>query len=127
MKKRDKIIYGSGRLGSSILLQLVGFLSFYLYFEFFLLDPLLNGIANAIAKLVIAYSGFHMGYISDKTKSRWGRRKPFILIGAPSLAFTFIMLFIPHIFNLNIVKAFGITLSGNDLSLFIYLLIFSSN
>ncbi|MFX1451185.1 MAG: MFS transporter [Promethearchaeota archaeon] len=126
MKKRDKIIYGSGRLGSSILLQLVGFLSFYLYFEIFLLDPFLNGIANAIAKLVIAYSGFHMGYISDKTKSRWGRRKPFILIGAPSLAFTFIMLFIPHIFNLNIVKAFGITLSGNDFSLFIYLLIFSS-
>lgn len=126
MKKLDKIIYGSGRLGSSILLQLVGLLSFYLYFEIFRLDPFLNGVANAIAKLVIAFSGFYMGYISDKTKSRWGRRKPYILIGAPALAFTFIMIFIPHVFNLNITKFFGFSI-GNELALFIYLLIFLSS
>ncbi len=126
MKRIDKIIYGSGRLGSSILLQLVGFLVFYMYFEIFNLDPFLNGVANAIAMLVIAFSGFISGYWSDKTKSRWGRRKPYILIGAPILAFTFIMTFIPHIFNLNISKIFGLTIKGEDLALFIYLLIFRS-
>ncbi|MHA1298512.1 MAG: MFS transporter [Candidatus Helarchaeota archaeon] len=127
MKKIDKIIFGSGRLGSSILLQLVGFLSFYLYFEIFFLNSVLNGIANAIAMIVIAFSGFASGYWSDKTKSRWGRRKPFILIGAPILAFTFIMLFIPHVFGLNIVKFLGITVKGSDFPLFIYLLIFRSS
>ncbi|NVM04096.1 MAG: MFS transporter [Candidatus Helarchaeota archaeon] len=127
MKKRDKIIYGSGRFGSSLLLQLVGFLNFYLYFEIFLLDPWLNGVANAIAMLVIAYSGFHFGYISDKIKTRWGRRKPFILIGSPGLAITFIMLFIPHLFGLHIVKVLGFTVSGDDITLFIYKTIFISS
>ncbi|MHA1379495.1 MAG: MFS transporter [Candidatus Helarchaeota archaeon] len=127
MKKIDRIIFGSGRLGSSILLQLVSFLSFYLYFEIFFLDPFLNGIANAIAMVVIAFSGFLAGYWSDKTKSRWGRRKPFILIGSPILAASFILLFIPHVFGLNIVKVFGFTVKGSDLPLFLYLLIFRSS
>ena len=66
MKKIEKVIYGSGRFGSSLLLQLVGFLTFYLYFEIFMLDPILNGVANAFGKLTIAFSSFYFGFLSVK-------------------------------------------------------------
>ena len=36
-----------------------------------------------------------MGFVSDKMKTRWGRRKPWIAIGAPIFAFTFWMLLNP--------------------------------
>lgn len=126
MQKTEKIIYGSGRFGSSLLLNLVSFLTFYLYFEIFYLDPILNGVANAVGKFTIAFSGFIFGYQSDKTHTKIGRRKPFIIIGAPCLAISFILLYVPHIFGLNIIKLFGISI-GNEISLFIYLLFFISS
>ncbi len=123
MEKKDKIIYGSGRFGSSLLLDLVSFLSFYLYFEIFNLEPILSGIATGMGKFTIAFSGFFFGYISDKTNTKFGRRKPYILIGAPALAISFTLLFIPHIFGLNLIKILGVSL-GNEVLLFLYLLIF---
>ncbi|NVM04095.1 MAG: MFS transporter [Candidatus Helarchaeota archaeon] len=123
MEKKEKIIYGSGRFGSSLLLDLVSFLTFYLYFEIFNLAPILSGIATGLGKFTIAFSGFFFGYISDKTNTKFGRRKPYILIGAPALAISFILLFIPHIFGLNLIKILGISI-GNEIRLFIYLLIF---
>ncbi|MHA1379494.1 MAG: MFS transporter [Candidatus Helarchaeota archaeon] len=123
MEKKDKIIYGSGRFGSSLLLDLVSFLTFYLYFEIFNLPPILSGIATGLGKFTIAFSGFFFGYISDKTYTKFGRRKPYILVGAPALAISFVLLFIPHVFGLNIVKIFGFSI-GSDIALFIYLIIF---
>ncbi|MHA1298511.1 MAG: MFS transporter [Candidatus Helarchaeota archaeon] len=123
MEKKDKIIYGSGRFGSSLLLDLVSFLVFYLYFEIFHLEPILSGIATGLGKFTIAFSGFFFGYISDKTYTKLGRRKPYLIIGAPALAISFILLFIPHVFGLNITKIFGLSI-GNETALFVYLIIF---
>ena len=123
MNRRDKLIYGSGRFGSSLLLDLVSFITFYLYFEIFNLEPILSGIATGLGKFTIAFSGFFFGYISDKTNTKFGRRKPYILVGAPILAISFIMLFIPHKFGLHLTKILTISI-GNEISLFIYLIIF---
>ena len=99
VKTSNKIFYGLGRLGSTVLLSLVTLATIYVYTDYYNVPATLNGIANGIGKVVIAFSGFIMGYISDRTvHPRLGRRKPFITVGSFFLAFSFVMLFIPTYF-----------------------------
>jgi GPH family glycoside/pentoside/hexuronide:cation symporter len=46
------------------------------------LSPILVGIIGFIPRIFDAVSDPLMGYISDNTRSRWGRRRPYILMGA---------------------------------------------
>lgn len=46
------------------------------------MSPVLVGIIGFAPRIFDALSDPMMGYISDKTKSRWGRRRPYIFIGA---------------------------------------------
>lgn len=46
------------------------------------MDPVLVGIIAAVPRIFDAVSDPMMGYISDNTRTRWGRRRPYILIGA---------------------------------------------
>jgi GPH family glycoside/pentoside/hexuronide:cation symporter len=52
-------------------------------------------IAIALARSLDALTDPVMGWLSDHTHSRWGRRKPYIAIGLPFTAITFFMLFVP--------------------------------
>ncbi|MCZ6620156.1 MAG: MFS transporter [Gammaproteobacteria bacterium] len=47
------------------------------------------------ARLSDAFTDPLIGVLSDKTKSRWGRRKPWIVGGAPLLMLSLYMLFVP--------------------------------
>jgi len=56
------------------------------------------------ARLLEAISNPFYGYISDRTKSRWGRRKPFVMFLSPVLAVSFMAVWFPlsphpHIMN----------------------------
>ena len=46
------------------------------------MDPMLAGIVAAAPRVLDAITDPFMGFISDNTKSRWGRRRPYIFIGA---------------------------------------------
>lgn len=46
------------------------------------MDPVLVGIIGSVPRIFDAISDPMMGYISDNTRSRWGRRRPYIFIGA---------------------------------------------
>jgi len=93
-----KVAYGMGRFGSSFLLTLTGLTSFYIYGEFFSLNWLLAGVALAISYVVIGLTHWLTGYWSDRVETRWGRRKPFVAVGAPGLALTGFLLFVPNWF-----------------------------
>ncbi len=46
------------------------------------MDPFLVGLIAAIPRAFDAISDPMVGYISDNTRTRWGRRRPYIFIGA---------------------------------------------
>jgi GPH family glycoside/pentoside/hexuronide:cation symporter len=93
-----RIAFGMARFGSSFLLTLVSLTTFYVYGTVFELDWRLNGISLGISYLVIGLSHWLVGFYSDSIQTRYGRRKPFIIIGAPLLAIGAVCLYIPNFF-----------------------------
>ena len=52
-------------------------------------------LVKAIARAFDALTDPVMGWVTDHTRSRWGRRRPWMMIGAPLAALSFIALFAP--------------------------------
>lgn len=95
------LIYGMPRLSASMVLDTVDFGILFLYIVVYGLPPILSGIALAIGKLSIALGQFSMGWLSDRTKTKFGRRKPFMFFYAPLTAIAFICALLPMIFIQN--------------------------
>ncbi|RLE91018.1 MAG: hypothetical protein DRJ46_02990 [Thermoprotei archaeon] len=98
LSRGQKIAYGVARFGSTLFLSLFGFAGFYVYWDIFKLDPVRSGWINAAGKLTILVAGTVMGYVSDSIWTKWGKRKPFIITGAPMLAISGLLYFVPDPF-----------------------------
>jgi GPH family glycoside/pentoside/hexuronide:cation symporter len=92
LSRLTKLMYGSGDLGFSLTTTLIG-----AYFAIFLTDVVGVSPAIAAAAFFIGRSWDYVndpiiGYISDRTRTRWGRRRPFLLFGALPFGLAFVML-----------------------------------
>jgi GPH family glycoside/pentoside/hexuronide:cation symporter len=68
----------------------------YFLTDIVLLDPFLAGVAIFIGKLWDGLNDPFMGIISDRTKSRFGRKRAYVLFGAIPFGISFLLLwFIP--------------------------------
>ena len=91
------LLFGSGDMFGGGAQVIVSF--FYLVFltDIVGLTPAIAGTIVLISRIWDAISDPLMGIITDKTKSRWGRRKPYFLLGffMIILAYTFLWSTIP--------------------------------
>jgi len=90
-----KFVYGLGSISSSI-----AYMAFSTYLLFFYVDVM--GLPSTLAgSAMIVFTIWNMlndplaGYLSDRTRTKWGRRKPYILFGSIPLAITFMFLWSP--------------------------------
>ncbi|MCX8124434.1 MAG: MFS transporter [Spirochaetes bacterium] len=90
---KTKLGYGLGDFGANLVFQsVVLFLMFYLT-DVFLIAASAAGTIFLIAKIWDAVSDPMMGYISDKTHTRWGQKRPYLLFGAVPLGLSMALLF----------------------------------
>ena len=85
MTLRTKLGYGVGDLGGNLFFTVVSFHLLIFFTDTLGLSPGLAGTALAVARLWDAVTDPLMGMISDRTRTRWGRRRPYLLAGAPLL------------------------------------------
>ncbi|MCP4995510.1 MAG: MFS transporter [Gammaproteobacteria bacterium] len=76
-----KLIYGLGAFVNNILAAGIGGMSVILILALGM-NPALVGLLGSLPRLTDAITDPLMGYISDNTRSRWGRRRPYIFCGA---------------------------------------------
>ena len=95
---RKKIGFGIADIGGNLFFTAMGFWSLTYLTDTVYLAPALAGIAVMVAKLWDAVTDPLVGYLSDNTRTRWGRRRPYLLFGALPFGF-FLWLFFtnPHI------------------------------
>jgi GPH family glycoside/pentoside/hexuronide:cation symporter len=76
-----KLIYGLGAFVNNLLAAAIGGMVIVLNLGLGM-NPALVGLLGALPRLTDALTDPVMGYISDNTRSRWGRRRPYIFAGA---------------------------------------------
>jgi GPH family glycoside/pentoside/hexuronide:cation symporter len=87
----QKLIYGLGAFVNNLLAAAIGGMVIVLNLGLGM-NPALVGLLGALPRLTDALTDPLMGYISDKTESRWGRRRPYIFVGAIAVGVIFALL-----------------------------------
>jgi GPH family glycoside/pentoside/hexuronide:cation symporter len=94
-----KMAFGICDLGGNAYFTLIGFSLLFFLTDIVNLNPLLAGIAIAIGRVWDAITDPMMGYISDRTRTRWGRRRIYMFFGAIFLFVCMILLWIKPFFD----------------------------
>lgn len=111
---RNFVLYAMPRFGTSIVLGIEGWALFTLYTIAYGVNPFLVGFALAMGYLSIAASQFLLGWISDAKYTRWGRRKPWIILFSPLLGISIVFVLMPALILPDI---------SNKNTLFLWLLV----
>lgn len=88
---RHKVIYGFGAFVNNLLAASIGGMIIVLNLGLGM-NPALVGLVGALPRLTDALTDPLMGFISDNTRSRWGRRRPYILVGAIAVGVIYALL-----------------------------------
>lgn len=86
-----KLVYGFGAFVNNTLAYAIGNMLIVLNLGLGM-SPALVGLLGALPRLTDAITDPLMGYISDNTRTRWGRRRPYIFVGAIAVGIIFAVL-----------------------------------
>ncbi len=92
--------YGSGEIANSLISNTIAGFAMLFYTDALGLSPVLAGIAMSVAIFWDAITDPLMGHISDNTRSRFGRRHQYMLVGGTLAVLAFFFLWaVPPIFQ----------------------------
>lgn len=92
-----KLVYGIGNLGFTLLISAVGFFLLIFYTDVALIPPALASTALLVGKIWDIVNDPLFGWLSDRTKSPFGRRRVFLVYGAlPLVLVTFALWAVPR-------------------------------
>jgi glycoside/pentoside/hexuronide:cation symporter, GPH family len=89
----EKVGYGFGDLGSVLFWQTIMVYLLYFYTDVFGLTAAAAGIMFFVSRVLDAVFDVVIGMTADRTRSRWGKFRPYILFGAVPLCIMAILAF----------------------------------
>ena len=90
-----KVLYGFGSMAFGIKDNAFAYFLLFVYVQVFGLSPDLAGLAILLMLVFDAISDPLVGYFSDNTRTKWGRRHPYIYLSALPVCVSFFVLWIP--------------------------------
>jgi len=112
LKRSVHVCYGVSQFGLNAIGTAFGVNALFFYSTILKFPTVLFGIIMLIGQFWDAFSDPLMGYFSDNTKWRKGRRRPFFPLGSIPLGIAFFLIFSPPLMT-------------STVAIFIYLLIFT--
>jgi len=77
-----RVSWGIGSLGTITYLNVVTALMLVYLTTVMKIEPGTAGLILFLARIVDAFTDPLMGWLTDRTRTRWGRRRPYLLLGA---------------------------------------------
>jgi GPH family glycoside/pentoside/hexuronide:cation symporter len=93
ISRKTKLGFGAGEFSSSIFFTITSFWLMNFLTDEVRLSAALAGSALLVGKIWDAVIDPFIGYISDHTRTRWGRRRPYILFFAIPFGIAFVLMF----------------------------------
>jgi GPH family glycoside/pentoside/hexuronide:cation symporter len=107
---RLKLLYSTGDLSTSIPLAILMFFQLYFLTDVAGLRPEYAGWALGVGKMWDAVNDPLFGLVSDRIRTRWGRRRVLLLFGALPLGLAFMLMWlVPPLGQLGLAVYYGIT------------------
>ena len=91
---REKICYGLGDSACNVVYGLCSTLLTFFYTDYVGVSAALVGVIFLITRVFDGMSDIVMGFITDRTKSKYGKARPWILWMSVPYAVTFVLLFL---------------------------------
>ena len=101
LKLREKVAYSFGDMASSMFWKLFSLFALFFYTDIVGLGAAVVGTLLLITRVVDSASDPVMGLIGDRTQSRWGKFRPYLLFGAVPFAIMGILTFTTPDFGLT--------------------------
>src|SRR5687768_11660557 len=93
LSRKEKLAYGLGDFGANFVFQSELVFLLFFYTDVLRIPAATAGTVMFIARVVDALSAPVIGAIADRTESRWGKYRPWILWTAVPLAAAFVLCF----------------------------------
>lgn len=89
-----KLAFGVGDSGFSLTSTALALLYLFFLVNVVGLDPAAAGVSIGVGRIWDALNDLFVGTLSDRTRSRWGRRRPYLLFGAVPFGLAFILMWL---------------------------------
>ena len=93
-KSKDAFLYTLGGIGDTVFFVFIGSFLLLFYTNLMGISGVIAGSIFMVGRLVDAFTDPLMGSLADRTRSRWGKYRPYIIFGAPVFSMLSVALFI---------------------------------
>lgn len=99
MSHKSRVAYAAGDAGINLYFMSTMTFLLYFYTDYFGLQADVAAAVFLVARMVDAVTDPFMGYIADRTRSKWGRFRPYLMFGGIPLAVISVATFTVPDFN----------------------------